>query len=96
MRRSITIALWAGAFLLAFHVGAAVESIRHDTSADAARATARRALDRDGYSHVEEIGTSCFISSARDRKGEAVWAWACPNGKKYTEPPKQTLDPDEL
>jgi hypothetical protein len=96
MRRSIAVALWAVALVLAVNVGAAVEQSRQDKVTDAARVAARSALDRDGYSKVEEMGTSCFVSMARDRNGEAVWAWACPNGKKYSEPPPDRLGPDEL
>jgi hypothetical protein len=96
MRRAITIALWAALVVLAVNVGAAVEQGRRDEVIEAARIAARTALTRDGYSNVEEMGTSCFVSMARDQNGVAVWAWACPNGKKYSEPPQARLGPDEL
>jgi hypothetical protein len=96
MRRAIQIISAAVALWCAVNLGAAVEQSVQEHNTDAARVAARGALTRDGYSNVEEMGTSCFVSMARDQNGVAVWAWACPNGKKYAEPPKQHLGPDEL
>jgi hypothetical protein len=96
MRRSISVALWLGLLVLAVNVGAAVEQSQQEKVIEAARVVARSALTRDGYSNVEEMGTSCFVSMARDQNGVAVWAWACPNGRKYAEPLPHRLGPDEL
>jgi hypothetical protein len=96
MRRAIQIISVAVALWCAANLGAAVEQSVQERNIDAARVAARVALTRDGYSNVDEMGTSCFVSMARDQNGVAVWAWACPNGKKYAEPLSHRLGPDEL